>query len=302
MGRPSVILFICLLSLCLGSPAAAKTGFHDLQVNSALDVTTVTGVTLPSYFGPPDHYYAAFKMWPVVPGERYEATLTYDAGTDIGYATAWIDGDPSTREAQSFVGIGTGTGSRALKGKEEKFLFSVDPGSTSNVLYVLVRSHKPLHIRFAVTDSPSGVTNRSQDKWGYYYVKDFDADKNAPFLLKRGGIMTAAAGPASVSQPRLWGPFAFLTNSMRGTLMIVQFSDSQGIAWLNVEGTGIEEILNVAFSGGDVRFSRVVDCRFGRLQAVTQNFTGNLLPDGSIQGGYTSSDQPAAINPWQAQK
>ncbi len=98
------------------------------------------------------------------------------------------------------------------------------------------------------------------------------------------------------------GSFAFLTNSMRGTLRIVQFSDSQGIAWLNVEGTGIEEILNVAFSGGDVRFSRVVDCRFGRLQAVTQNFTGNLLPDGSIQGGYTSSDQPAAINPWQAQK
>jgi hypothetical protein len=302
MRKLVTLLLICLVALCLGSPATAKTGFHDLQVNSALDITTVTGVKLPSYFGASDEYYASFKIWPVVPGKRYEATLTYDAGTEIGYATAWIDGDPSTKEAQSFVGIGTGTGSRVLKEKEEKFLFSVDPGSTSNVFYVLVRSHKPWNIRFAVTDSPSGVTNQSQDKWGYYYVKDFDADKNAPFLLKRGGVMTAAAEPVSAFQPRFWGPFAFQTNTMRGTLKIVQFSDSEGVAWLNIGGTGVEEVLKVVFSGGDIRFTRTVDCRFGQARTISQGFTGNVLPDGTLQGSYSSSDQPDAIHPWQAQR
>ncbi|MGB4600472.1 MAG: hypothetical protein WBI04_10950 [Trichlorobacter sp.] len=30
----------------------------------------------------------------------------------------------------------------------------------------------------------SGVTKDSQDRWGYYYVTDFDADRTASFLLK----------------------------------------------------------------------------------------------------------------------
>ncbi len=302
MKRTLFVFLACFVCLCIGSPAAARTGFHDLQVPSALDVTTVTGVKLPSFFGAPDQHYAIFKIWPVVHGKRYEATLTFDAGTDIGYATSWVDGDPWGKDFWSFVGIGTGTGTRVLKGKEEKFLFSIDPGSTSNVLYVLVRSHRPWNIRFGVTDSPSGVTNQSQDKWTYYYVKDFDADRNAPFLLKRGGVMTAAAGPASGFQSRILGPFSFLTNTMRGTLKIVQFSESQGVAWLSVEGTGVEEIMAVEFKGGEIRFTRTVDCRFGLTRAITQSFTGNILSDSAIEGGYSGSDQPSTILPWQAQK
>ncbi len=302
MKRMRIAFLISLLFLCFGTPAAAERGFYDLPVNSSQDVTTVTGVKLPSSFGPPEHYYAIFKIWPLVPGKRYEATLTFDAGTDIGYASSWIDGDPSGKDFASFVGIGTGTGTRVLKGKEEKFLFSVDPRSTSNVLRVLVRSHKPWNVRFGITDNPSGVTPQSMDRWNYYYVRDFDADKTAPFLLQRGGVMTAAAGPASGFQPRFLGPFSFLTHTMKGTLRIAQFSESQGIAWLNIEGTGVEEILNLDFSGGDIKFTRTVDCRFGQTQPVTQTFTGNILSENAIQGGFSSSDQPATIQPWQAQK
>jgi len=89
MKRTLFVFLACFVCLCIGSPAAARTGFHDLQVPSALDVTTVTGVKLPSFFGAPDQHYAIFKIWPVVHGKRYEATLTFDAGTDIGYATSW---------------------------------------------------------------------------------------------------------------------------------------------------------------------------------------------------------------------
>ena len=84
-----------------------------------------------------------FKLGPFAPGKRYEATLTYDAGTDIGYAMAWVDGDPSGKDFASFVGIGTGTGTRELQGKEDKFLFTVDAKSTAAFLYLVVRSNKP---------------------------------------------------------------------------------------------------------------------------------------------------------------
>jgi hypothetical protein len=60
----------------------------------------------------------------------------------------------------------------------------VDGKSTSNALYVALRSNKPFTFRIAVTDGLSGANPNSQDKWGYYFVKDFDVDRNSPFLLK----------------------------------------------------------------------------------------------------------------------
>jgi hypothetical protein len=32
---------------------------------------------------------------------------------------------------------------------------------------------------------PAGLTRDSQDRWGYYYVTDFDFDRTSPFLLTR---------------------------------------------------------------------------------------------------------------------
>jgi hypothetical protein len=121
-----------------------------------------------------------------VAGRRYEATLTFDAGTDIGYGMSWIDGDPKNRDSVSFVGIGTGTGTRELKGKESKFLFTVDAKSTAAFLCLVVRSNKPWDITMALADRPSRANRDSQDKWGYYYVTDFDFDRTSPFLLTRG--------------------------------------------------------------------------------------------------------------------
>jgi hypothetical protein len=41
-------------------------------------------------------------------------------------------------------------------------------------------------VNIGVTDRLSGVNPNSQDRWGYYFVKDFDADRTSPFLLKLG--------------------------------------------------------------------------------------------------------------------
>lgn len=178
---------IFILALVLGSSiASAETGIINIPVNTEKTITTVLGLTgLPSGLGSADSYMAVLRIVPLVPGQKYEATLTYDAGTDIGYAHAWVDGNPYKKDWSSYVGIGTGTGSRELKNKQEKFLFTVDPKSTSNMLFVVMRSSKPFKFSFAVNDRPSGVTRNSQDRWGYYFVRDFDADRTSPFLLKR---------------------------------------------------------------------------------------------------------------------
>jgi len=72
-----------------------------------------------------------------------------------------------------------------LRDKQEKFLFSIDTKSASSTLYLSLRSNKPFTFRFGVSDQPSGATANSQDRWGYYFVSDFDANKTSPFLLKR---------------------------------------------------------------------------------------------------------------------
>lgn len=287
----------------MGSLALAQTALYDLPVNSSLSVTTIGGANLPKFFGPPEHYYAVFKIWPVVPGKRYEATLTFDAGDNTYYGMSWIDGDPWGKDYFNFVGIGTGTGTKHLPGKEAKFLFSIHPGSTSNVIYVLLRSNQPWKIKFSVTDKLSGVNRGSMDKWGYYYVDDFDESKTSPFLLKRGGMMAdkASPGPSSVGV-QFFGPFRFVTPTFQGTVKFLKYSPEKGVAWLRVDGTGVEEILEVDFKGGEFSFIRVLDCRFGKDRPIFQKFTGTFLGDGFVQGGYSGSDQPSSIFPWQGQK
>ena len=155
-------------------------------MNGTRQADTVAGFGLPSSFGPAADFYAVFRLGPLAAGRRYEATLTFDAEMDIGYGMSWIDGDPKNRDFASFVGIGTGTGTQDLKGKESKFLFTVDAKSTAVFLYLVVRSNKPWDLSLALADRLSGVTRDSQDKWGYYYVTDFDFDRTSPFLLTRG--------------------------------------------------------------------------------------------------------------------
>jgi hypothetical protein len=179
--------------------AFAASPFVEVPMNGSQVAETATGAGLPSYFGSAAEHFTVFRLGPFAPGRRYELTLTFDAGTDIGYATSWVDGDPWGKDHASFVGIGTGTGTRELKGKKEKFLFTVDAKSTSDTLYVVVRSSTAWKVGVAVTDRLTGVNRDSQDAWGYYYVNDFDFNRTAPFLLTRGGGAAApvAQSPAS---------------------------------------------------------------------------------------------------------
>jgi hypothetical protein len=191
------VLVCAALVIACGAAFAAPT-YVEVPMNGTRQAETVTGFGLPSFFGSAAEYYAVFKLGPFAPGKRYEATLTFDAGTDIGYASAWVDGDPAGKDFASFVGIGTGTGTREMKGKEEKFLFTVDAKSTAAFLFLVVRSNKPWKLGVGVTDRASSLTRDSQDTWGYYYVNDFDFSRTAPFLLTRSGAAAPAAeSPAS---------------------------------------------------------------------------------------------------------
>lgn len=282
--------------------AFARTGYVDTPVNSLQQVTTMTGVGLPASYRGTGEYHAVFKIFPVVPGKRYEATLTYDAGTSIGYGISFVDGDPSQRESISFVGIGTGTGSRVMNGKEEKYLFSIHPQSTSNVLYVVVGSHSPFNVRFSVTDSPTGVTKESKDRWGYLYVTDFHDRGTAPFLLTRGGYAGVPATTTTVPTVRIIGPHAFQAGQLTGTLKWVQLTQTEGIVWLKVDGYNVEEILNAVIRGKEIKFVRTIDCRFNAPRAHAQVFTGQIAPDGTLSGSYFNDYESVLIYPWQTQK
>ncbi|MEI8225979.1 MAG: hypothetical protein WCG82_08625 [Bacteroidota bacterium] len=299
----SYITVIFLAIICCATITSAETGFVDVPVNSVKQTTTKTGLGLPPSYGPPEHFYTVFRIFPLVPGKRYEATLTFDAGTDMGYAHNWQDGDPASRDSVSFVGIGTGSGSREMKNKEERFLFTVDPQSTANVLYVIMRSHKPWNIRFSVTDRLSGVTRDSQDRWGYYYVTDFDFNKTSPFLLKRGGYIAPQtsidSGPAKT---RVIGPLSFYAGQFAGTMKLAQFSEKEGIVWLKIDGTNVEEILNAVFIGNEVKFFRTIDCRFNIPRPHTQVYTGQFSSDGSLSGSYSNDYESVLMYPWEAKK
>jgi hypothetical protein len=173
--------------LLLGAETAfAQSSITEIPINTEKTVTTVLGVTgLHASFGSPDQYMAVLRIAPFAAGRRYEATLTFDAGTDIGYGYSLVDGNPFGKDWASMIGIGTGTGTREMKGKQEKCLFTVDPKSTANAIYLVIRTNKPFTFRYGVSDTLSGATPNSQDKWGYYYVSDFDANRTSPFIITR---------------------------------------------------------------------------------------------------------------------
>jgi hypothetical protein len=143
-------VLVCAVLVIACGTVSAVPSYVEVPMNGTRQADTVTGFGLPSFFGSTAEYCTVFKLGPFAPGRRYEATLTYEAGTDIGYATAWVDGDPAGKDFASFVGIGTGTGTREMKGKEERFLFTVDAKSTSDTLYLVVRSNKPWRLGVGV--------------------------------------------------------------------------------------------------------------------------------------------------------
>ena len=187
-----VAILVLFVSALFASPP-----YVDVQPGSVKSTVTQAGYSwMPGGFGGPNQLYAVFRLGPLAAGKAYAVTLTYDAGTDIGYGHSWVDGDPAGKDYASLVGIGSGTGTRELKGKEDKFLFTVDPKSTSNLLYLLVRTSQAWNLSVGLADRPAGLTRDSQDRWGYYYVTDFDFDRTSPFLLTR----SAGAPPAAEAQ------------------------------------------------------------------------------------------------------
>ncbi len=185
MGRK---LLMALLFCVMGSGRAARaqSGVVDLAPGGSVSVqTAVLPTPVASAFGPQAHPKAVFRLGPLVPGRRYQLTFTYDAGGDVTFAHSWVDGDPFGRDWHSFVGIGTGTGTRPMLGKEAVFLFSVDRASTARTLQVVLRTDVPFPVKARLTDPSPGLTPQTQDRWGYFFVSDFDADRTSPFLLKR---------------------------------------------------------------------------------------------------------------------
>jgi hypothetical protein len=195
------IFSVVLILVLLVSALSASPPYVDVPPGSLKSTVTQAGYAwMPAGFGGPNAPYAVFRLGPLAAGKAYAVTLTYDAGTDIGYGHSWVDGDPAGKDYASLVGIGSGTGTRELKGKEDKFLFTVDPKSTSGLLYLVVRSSAPWNLSVGLADRPAGLTRNSQDRWGYYYVTDFDSDRTSPFLLTRSsGAPAAAAAPPSPS-------------------------------------------------------------------------------------------------------
>ncbi len=172
--------------MAIGLPAAAQAGVFPVAPGGMVTVQTqVLSTPLHASFGEPSRPKAIFRLGPLTPGKRYQFTFTYDAGGNVAFAHSWVDGDPFGRDWYSFVGIGTGTGTRHMVDKEAAFLFTVDPASTSRTLYVVLNTSVPLTVKARLTDATPGLTSQTQDRWGYYYVTDFDADRTSPFLLKR---------------------------------------------------------------------------------------------------------------------
>jgi len=181
----SLLFFFCMI--LFEGTAFAQSGLVDVPVNTEKAVITAQGLQgLPPALGTPDDYRVILRIAPLRPGVKYEATMTYDAKADMGgYSQSWVDGNPFQKDWASFLGIGTGTGSLEMRGKQEKFIFTIDPKSTSDALYVTLSTKYAFSFRFGVTDRLSGVTVNSQNRWGHYYVKDFDTARYSPFLLKR---------------------------------------------------------------------------------------------------------------------
>lgn len=183
MGR--VLLYSMVVFLAVAAALAAAPGPVNVAVGGEVSLTTVKGYPLPGFFGGPDRFYSVVRLGPLEPGRRYEFTLTYDAGDNIGYGVSWEDGNPLESNYKHFLGTGTGTSTRVMPGYQEKSLFTVHPNSTSRYLYVVINSSVAWKCRVGITATLSGATPASMNKWGYYFVNDFDANRYSPFLLER---------------------------------------------------------------------------------------------------------------------
>jgi hypothetical protein len=74
----------------------------EVQPGPAKNTVTQGGYSwMPSPFGGPDGHYAILHLKPLAAGKRYELSLTFNAGTDIGYSTAWVDGDSRHSSSRS---------------------------------------------------------------------------------------------------------------------------------------------------------------------------------------------------------
>ncbi len=192
--RPSIVG--CLI---VAAPLLAQV--QELRHGGEVVLSTRPGVQgLASAFGSPSDPCGVVRLVGLQPGKRYQVTLTFEAGSDIGIGHSWVDGDPFSREWRSFVGIGGGTGSRHLPGKQEVYLFTVDPASTASTLTLPFRTSRPWQATVRLGD-PSGVTPDSRDRWGYTYVTDFDRDKTAPFKLTLGKPAPKPDTPPAASGP-----------------------------------------------------------------------------------------------------
>jgi hypothetical protein len=185
LDRSAPFLLKRCAAVAVKPAGSLPSGFVEVPVNGNASVTTgPRPAGLPNFFGPGDYYYTLFKLVGLMPGQRYEVTFSFDFGANIGYGHSWGDGNPFGGDYRHFTGIGTGTGSGPQREDHKKFLFTVDPQSSSQALYIVFSSNRPMPLR-VLLQRPSGVNQNSQDRHGYYYVTDFDADRTAPFLLKR---------------------------------------------------------------------------------------------------------------------
>ncbi len=249
-------LLCVALSLC---SALAQ----DLRPGGEVPLATRTGLQgLASGFGSASDNCAVVKLAPLQAGKRYQLTLTYEAGTDIGYGHSWVDGDPFGKQSRSMVGIGTGTGSRSLSGKQEIFLFTIDPASSSQAIYLAFRTSKPWNATVRLGD-PTGVTPDTKDRWGYFYVTDFDREKRAPFKL--------VAGPARIPTEPV---------SMAGPWKDVPVNGS-------ATATTTPDQPNLATAFGSASDPRMV-YRLGPLAPGTRYSVG-LVYDGGSDVGFAHS-------------
>lgn len=182
----SIVMTLLLVCSIFAVPCFATEAMKplDLDLDAKAVIRTVKGFSLHSSFGGPDYYYAVIRIDGLAPGTLYEATITYEAGTGISYAMSWVSGNPLATTWRSLGGLGSGTGTgKSMPGYETKQIFVVGEESTEQVIYLVVRSDKPWEIGFSITDTFSGVTRESKNKYGYFMLDDWTNGGKSVFLL-----------------------------------------------------------------------------------------------------------------------
>lgn len=177
------ILFFTGFAVLFAQP---KDGIYEVKVGDTIAVTTATGIKLPTSFGNQAENFAVFRVTGLKPGTKYMATFTYDGGTGIYYGMCWVNGNPLLPDWWSFVGIGSGTGSgKLMPGYEMYHLFIIDPKSTKDAIYLVVRSDKPWKINFSVAPAKPGVDRNTKNSYDYSTVDDLTNEGKVTYLLDK---------------------------------------------------------------------------------------------------------------------